>query len=84
MLAYNAGAYQSVTPLGCSTLGQALGPTHKHQTRLERLARDERSSLLRIFVNDGRKKFYNIGPWPDHRSGDSGQDRNRPVFSGGS
>jgi hypothetical protein len=28
---------------------------------LEGLARDKRSSLLRTFVNYGRKKFYNIG-----------------------
>ncbi len=27
-----------------------------------KLARDKRSSLLRKFVNYGRKKFYNIGP----------------------
>ncbi len=26
-------------------------------------ARDKRSSLLRIFVNYGLKKFYNTGPW---------------------
>ncbi len=24
---------------------------------------DKHSSLLRTFVNYGRKKFYNIGPW---------------------
>jgi hypothetical protein len=24
---------------------------------------DKRSSLVRIFVNNGRKEFYNIGPW---------------------
>ncbi len=44
-----------------SPLGQALGLTHKHLTRLERLARDKPSSLLRIFINYGRKKFYKIG-----------------------
>ncbi len=33
------------------------------QTRLERVARDKHSSLLRTFVNYGRKKFYNIGSW---------------------
>ncbi len=26
-------------------------------------SKDKPSSLLRIFVNYGRKKFYNIGPW---------------------
>jgi hypothetical protein len=29
--------------------------------RLKRLARDKHCSLLRKFVNYGRKKFYNIG-----------------------
>jgi hypothetical protein len=28
---------------------------------LERLARDKHTSLLQKFVNDGRKKFCNIG-----------------------
>ncbi len=46
---------------GCSTqVGYSL--THKHQSRLERLARDKHSSLLRTFVNYGRKKFYNVDP----------------------
>jgi hypothetical protein len=35
--------------------------THKHKTRLERLARDKHSSLLRRFINYDRKQFYNIG-----------------------
>jgi hypothetical protein len=39
-------------------LGRLL---HYPQTRLERLARDKHTSLLRTFVNYGRKKFYNIG-----------------------
>ncbi len=30
--------------------------------RLERLARDKHSSLLRALVNYGREKFYSIGP----------------------
>jgi hypothetical protein len=30
--------------------------------RREKLAKDKRSSLLRTFVNYGRKKFYNIRP----------------------
>ncbi len=42
--------------------GQAPGLTHKHYNRLIRLVRDKHSSLLQIFVNYGRKKFYNIGP----------------------
>jgi hypothetical protein len=28
---------------------------------MERFAKDKHSSLLRIFVNRGRKKFYKIG-----------------------
>jgi hypothetical protein len=31
-------------------------------TRLERIARDKRSSLLRKVVTYDRNKFYNIGP----------------------
>jgi hypothetical protein len=38
------------------------GRTGKHQTRLERLARDKHSCLLRTFVKYGRKKFDNIRP----------------------
>jgi hypothetical protein len=34
--------------------------THKHLTRLEKLARDKHSSLLLKFVNYRRKKFYII------------------------
>jgi hypothetical protein len=33
-------------------------------TKLERVVRDKDSSLLRTFVNYGRKKFLNIGPKP--------------------
>jgi hypothetical protein len=36
--------------------------TNRHETRLERLAMDKHSSLLRTFVNYGHKKLYNIGP----------------------
>ncbi len=36
----------------------------KRYTRLERIARDEHSSLLLLkLVNYSRKKFYRIGPW---------------------
>ncbi len=45
-----------------STLGYAPGLAHKHYTRLERLARDKQCSLLRKYINYGRKKFYRIGP----------------------
>ncbi len=46
----------------CSTLGEAPALTAKHWTWLERLARDNHSSLLRKSVNYSRKKFYSIGP----------------------
>jgi hypothetical protein len=52
MFAGKAGAYPSEASFRCSTLG--------HWTGLERLARDKHSSLLRKFVNCGRKKFYRI------------------------
>ncbi len=46
----------------CITLvGSVLN--HNNQTRLERPARDQHSSLLRTFVNYGRKKVYNTEPW---------------------
>jgi hypothetical protein len=56
MFVGKAGAYPRVEHL----VGSGL--TRKHWTRLERLARDKRSSLLRKFVTYGRKNFYNIGP----------------------
>ncbi len=37
------------------------GLTHKHYTRLERLVKDKRSSLLRKVVNYGRKSFITLG-----------------------
>jgi hypothetical protein len=45
---------------------QASGPaglTHKHWTRLERLARDKYSSSLRKSVNYSCKTFFCTGPW---------------------
>ncbi len=42
-------------------LPTALGLTHKHQTRLEGLARQEHSSLMQPFINFGCKKCYDIG-----------------------
>ncbi len=44
---------------GFTQVGSCL--THKHQTRLERLARDAHSYLLRKSVNYGRKQFYSTG-----------------------
>ncbi len=43
------------------TIVQAPCLTHKHQTKLLVPASDKHSSLLRTFVNDSRKKCYNIG-----------------------
>jgi hypothetical protein len=40
-----------------SRVGSRL--THKHRTRLERLARDKHSSLLQTFLDYDRKKFCN-------------------------
>jgi hypothetical protein len=37
-----------------------LGLTHKHESRLERVARGKHSRLIRISY--GRKKFYDVGP----------------------
>jgi hypothetical protein len=44
-------------------LGQAPGLTHKHYTRLERLAKDKHSSIVQKPVKYGCKKFYSTGPW---------------------
>ncbi len=52
---------QSGAPEKCFTrVGSGL--TGKHQTRLERLAKDKHSSLLRKSVNCSRNKFYDTGP----------------------
>jgi hypothetical protein len=56
-----AGAYPSGAPKRSSPSGKALGVTHKHCTRLERLFKDKHFSLLRTFPDYGRKKFYNNG-----------------------
>ncbi len=47
MIAGKAGVYPNEAPFRCSTLGQAPGHTHKQQTRVEKLARDKHSSLLK-------------------------------------
>jgi hypothetical protein len=62
MFVRKARAYPSGAPKRSSPLGYALGLTDKHKARLERLAVDNRSSLLRTFVNYGPEKFCNIGP----------------------
>ncbi len=55
--------YLSEAPFRCSTLGQAPSLTNKDQARLERLAIDKHSRLLRKFINYGRNKFYDTGHW---------------------
>ncbi len=59
------GAYLRVDHLKGSSLGQASAflPTNINQTKLERLGRDKRSSLLRKSTNYCRKKFYSTAPW---------------------
>jgi hypothetical protein len=44
-------------------LGRLLALPTNIRLRLERLARDKHSRLLRTFVSYGCKKFFNIGPW---------------------
>ncbi len=62
MFVGKSGAYPSEAPVGCSTLVSAPDLTHKHQTWVEKLARDKHSSLLLVFVNYDRKKFLAPGP----------------------
>jgi hypothetical protein len=59
MLVGKARVYLRVEQLKCASLGKAPGLTCKHWTRLDRSAREKHSSLLRKFVNYGRKRFYN-------------------------
>ena len=54
-------SFTSLTLVGSSL-------THRHQTRPERLVRNKHSSLLRILVNCGHKKFCKIGPSVKHCS----------------
>ncbi len=53
----NTSTYLSQTFLRYPTLGNAPGLIHKQQIRLEKLARDLHSSLVRTFVNYGRKNY---------------------------
>jgi hypothetical protein len=63
MFVAKAGAYHREEQLKCTALGLAPGLSYKQWTRLERPARDKHFSLLRKFVNYGRKKFYKIDTW---------------------
>ncbi len=44
-------------------IGESSGFAQKHFTRLEWPVWDKHSSLLRTFVHNVRKKFYETGPW---------------------
>jgi hypothetical protein len=57
-LPYNVAPENSFTWLGS-------GLAHKHWTRLEKLVRDKRSSVLQKFVTYVRKKFNYRGPRPN-------------------
>jgi hypothetical protein len=48
--------------LKCFTLGLAPGLTHNYYPKLDKLAMEKHSSLLRKSVNYGLKKFYKNGP----------------------
>ena len=56
-------AYSNARKVGVYPIEAPPGLTHKHQTKLERFARDKHSSLLYTLINYWRKMFYNIGPW---------------------
>ncbi len=61
MFASKAEAYLSEASFRCSTQGKATGLSCKHQTRLERPARDKYPSLVQTIVDYSHKKLYNIG-----------------------
>jgi hypothetical protein len=44
-------------------LGKGLALPYNHQARLERLAKDKHSSLLRTFVNYNLNDFLQDCPW---------------------
>ncbi len=55
-------AYSIMERLEGAFLRLAPCLTCKHWARLEKLASDKHTGLLRKFVNYGRKKFYYMGP----------------------
>ncbi len=54
--------YPSEVPFRWYTLGKVPCLTYKDSTSFERLAKEKHSSLLRKFVNNGRKFFITLGP----------------------
>ncbi len=63
---------QSGAPERCFTRVSS-GLTQKHETRLERLAKDKHSSLLQKSVNYVCKFFYSTGPKPQAKILDFGR-----------
>jgi hypothetical protein len=59
-----AKAYLSGAFFGPSAHRWALGYIGKYYDRLGRPDRDKHTSLIGMFVNYSRKKFYTIVPWP--------------------
>ncbi len=58
------GVARSLTYSGASAMSFTYldsDHTHKHQTKVEKLAGDKHSSLFKKFVNYGSKKFNKIG-----------------------
>ncbi len=62
MFVDKAGAYLRGQHMKRCSTWVSSSLTHKHLNRLENLASDKHSSLLRKLVNYGKKTFYNIGP----------------------
>ncbi len=62
MFVSKAGAYLSGPSFSDFFLEQSTRLARRHLTRLEKLARDKRSSLLRRFVNYVLKFFMTLAP----------------------
>jgi hypothetical protein len=61
-MSFLSRAYLSEAPFRYSSLGYAPDLTHKHLTRMERLAKDKQSSLLPKSVITDKKSFITLGP----------------------
>jgi hypothetical protein len=62
MFAGKHGAYLSEVLFRFSTLGLGFWPYPQTDTRLEKLAKDKYSSLLRKFANNGEKSSLTLCP----------------------
>jgi hypothetical protein len=65
MILSKAGACPRRPPIRTSPLRLSPCLTHKHESRLERPARDKHSSLLGTFVIYDHNKFHNTSPRRD-------------------